>query len=358
MGSRIIMHLDMDCFFAAVEEKKNPQLKGKPVIVGADPKQGLGRGVVSTCNYEARRFGVRSGMPISKAWQLCQYATYCPVDFPAYMQASSHIMGIIRKHAPKMEQVGIDEAYMDASFCESFDKAKELAASIKADIFSQQRLTCSIGIGPNKLVAKIATDMRKPDGITAVKEREVEQKLWPLPANRLPGIGKKTESILSAIGLRTIGDIAKSDVNRLIDLFGKGGYEICMMARGADEREIEDYYEPKSISREITFDADLEDRGLILQAIDGLSKDIHGSVTEEGYFYRSVGIKIRFSTFETHTRIRTIKASADLDTIRSTALELMAPFLDGKKRIRLIGIRVGGLVERGGIRTLGEFVQG
>src|SRR3989304_4150516 len=182
---RIIFHLDMDHFFTAVEEREHPEIKGKPVIVGADPKGGKGRGVVSTCNYEARRFGVRSGMPISKAFKLCPDAVYLHVDYELYAKVSNEIMDILRKYGDKFEQWGIDEAFVDVSLrVKNFVEAEALARQIKKEISEKEQLTCSIGIGPNKLVAKIASDIQKPDGLTMVDEKDVKAFLEPLDIDR------------------------------------------------------------------------------------------------------------------------------------------------------------------------------
>src|SRR4030065_2530910 len=183
---RIIFHLDMDHFYTAIEEREHSEYKGKPVAVGADPKQGQGRGVVSTSNYEARKVGVKSGIPISRAWKLCPEAVYLPPNFPLYIKVSNEIMAIARKYADKFEQWGIDEAFLDVSSkTNDYAEAEALAREIKREILDKEKLTCSIGIGPNKLVAKIASDFRKPDGLTLVKENEVEQFLAPLPVRNL-----------------------------------------------------------------------------------------------------------------------------------------------------------------------------
>ncbi|MDH5267956.1 MAG: DNA polymerase IV, partial [Candidatus Bathyarchaeota archaeon] len=199
----------MDQFFAAVEERKHPEYKGKPVVVGADPKKGKGRGVVSTCNYEARKFGIHSAMPISRAWKRCPEAIYLPVNFKLYIKASSRIMAILRKYADKFEQWGLDEAFLDVSSkARNFGEARKLAEKIKQEIEGSEALACSIGVGPNKLVAKIASDFEKPNGLTVVEENEVENFLAPLPVRKLLWVGKKTEQRLNAIGIRTIGDLA------------------------------------------------------------------------------------------------------------------------------------------------------
>jgi DNA polymerase IV (DinB-like DNA polymerase) len=212
---RIIFHVDMDHFFTAVEEKQHPELKGRPVIVGADPKQGQGRGVVSTANYEARKYGIQSAMPISRAWKLCPEAVYLPVNYELYTQISNQIMETLRKHADKFEQWGIDEAFLDVTATtETYSHAETLASQIKIEILQQTGLTCSIGIGPNKLVAKVASDFKKPDGLTIVTEEQAEAFLAPLPVRKLLWVGKKTEARLESIGIKTIGQLAQAQIGR------------------------------------------------------------------------------------------------------------------------------------------------
>ncbi len=206
---RFIFHLDMDHFYTAVEERERPEIRGKPVIVGADPKGGKGRGVVSTSNYVARKVGVRSGMPISQAWRLCPEAVYLPPNFPLYIKVSDEIMAIARRYAGKFEQWGIDEAFLDVTGKVSdYVEAEALACQIKQEIKEKESLTCSIGVGPNKLVAKVASDFQKPDGLTVVRDEEVEVFLAPLPVRKLLWVGRKTEAKLKALGVNTIGDLA------------------------------------------------------------------------------------------------------------------------------------------------------
>jgi len=206
---RIIFHLDMDHFYTAVEEREQPALKGKPVIVGADPKEGKGRGVVHTCNYEARRLGVRSGMPISRAWRTCPEAVYLPPNFALYIRVSNEIMNIARKYGYKFERWGIDEAFLDVtSKVRDFAEAEVVAKKLKEEIYEKEKLTCSIGIGSNKLVAKVASDHEKPNGLTVVKEEETKAFLAPLPVRKLLWVGRKTEQRLSVMGIKTISDLA------------------------------------------------------------------------------------------------------------------------------------------------------
>jgi DNA polymerase IV (DinB-like DNA polymerase) len=339
---RIIFHVDMDHFFTAVEEREHPEYKGKPVIVGANPKQGKGRGVVSTCNYEARRFGVRSGMPISKAWKLCSEAIYLPVKYELYTKVSNEIMDMLRKHADKFEQWGIDEAFLDVtSKVKDYAEAEALARQIKREIYEKEKLTSSIGIGPNKLVAKIASDFQKPDGLTVVKEEESEKFLAPLPVRRLLWVGRKTEQKLKVIGITTIGDLARYDPTVLVETFGVMGTQIYLMAHGIDRSEVEERGEVKSISREVTFEEDTLNFDFILNALDGLSEEVCKDVLRQNLYFKTVTVKVRYENFETHTHSKTMPLITNRSQdLRKTSRELMQDYLRLDRKIRLIGLRV------------------
>jgi DNA polymerase IV (DinB-like DNA polymerase) len=339
---RIILHLDMDHFFTAVEEREHPEYKGKPVIVGALPKEGKGRGVVSTCNYEARKFGVRSGMPISRAWRLCPEAVFLPVNYELYAKVSAEIMGILRKYADKFEQWGIDEAFLDVtSRAKDYAEAEAITQEIKREIYGKERLTCSIGIGPNKLVAKIASDMQKPDGLTIVKEDEVEKFLAPLPVRRLLWVGRKTEQKLKTMGIHTIGDLAHYDPSVLAETFGVMGTQLYLMANGIDKSEVEERGEMKSISREATFEEDTLEFGVVLDTLDRLSEEVCKDVLKQNLYFKTVTVKIRYENFETHTHSRTLpRISNRLQDLKEMARELTEEYFRLDRKIRLVGVRV------------------
>ena len=236
---RIILHVDMDHFFSAVEERENPIYKGKPVVVGADPKEGAGRGVVKTCNYIARDFSIHSGMPISRAWKLCPNAVYVRANYSLYKEVSAEIMTILRQYSDRFQRWGFDEAFLDVSSkVRSFEEATELAYNIKHEILWKERITCSIGIAPNKLVAKIASDHMKPDGLTVVKEDNVKEFLAPLPVRRMLWIGEKTEEKMNDMGIKTIGDLASCNVSLLTEKFGTMGFRYHKYAHGIYESEV------------------------------------------------------------------------------------------------------------------------
>jgi DNA polymerase IV (archaeal DinB-like DNA polymerase) len=283
---RVIFHLDMDHFYTAVETRERPEIRDKPVVVGADPKGGAGRGVVSTSNYEARKARVRSGMPISRAWKLCPEAVYLPPNFPLYIKLSNDIMEIAKKYADKFEQWGIDEAFLDVSSrVKDYFEAEELAKKVKQEIYDKEHLTCSIGVGPNKLTAKIASDYQKPNGLTVIKQEEVEKFLHPLPVRKLLWVGGKTEEKLKAMGVNTIGDIAYYDPAVLAETFGVAGTQMYLMAQGIDRNEVEERTEVKSISHETTFEEDTADAQAVLKALDELSEEVNKEAQSRHFFF-------------------------------------------------------------------------
>jgi DNA polymerase IV (DinB-like DNA polymerase) len=343
---RIIFHVDMDHFFTAVEERERPEFKGKPVIVGADPKKGKGRGVVSTCNYEARKFGVKSGMPISRAWKLCPEAVYLPVNYELYKKVSDEIMRILREYAEKFEQWGIDEAFLDVtSRVSSYKEAEALAHQIKMEILENEGLTCSVGIGPNKLVAKIASDFQKPDGLTVVKEEDVEKFLAPLCVRKLLWVGRKTEQKLKSIGINTIRDLANYDPTVLTENFGVMGTQLYLIAHGVDRSEVEERGEVKSISRDVTFEEDTDDFDFVLETLDRLSEEVHKDVSKQNFCFKTVTVKVRYENFETHTHGKTLPFVTDrLQDLQKTAKELVQDYLRSYRKIRLVGVRVSNFV--------------
>jgi len=336
----------MDQFYAAVEEREHPEYRGRPVVVGADPKGGTGRGVVSTCNYEARKFGVKSGMPISRAWKLCPDAVYVRPNFKLYIDTSSKIMAILRRHADKFEGWGLDEAFIDVSSrVQDFREAKRLAENIKSEIYDEEGLRCSIGIAPNKLVAKIASDHEKPDGLTVVEEKDVEGFLALLPVRKLLWVGKKTERKLNKMGIETIGDLANFKLSTLTKKFGVVGEYYHLAARGIDESEVSEKGVVKSVGREVTYDVDTSDSAKVLETVTELGREIHDELVERGFFFKTVTVKIRYENFKTHTRGKTLPLFAsDLRTLQKIARDLIRPHLSGNRKIRLIGVRVSNFI--------------
>jgi len=356
---RIIGHLDMDAFFAAVEERDNDRFRGKPIVVGADPAGGRGRGVVSTANYKAREYGIHSAMAISEAWRRAEEGKrkggpaviFLGGNFKKYGAVSAEIMVIIRGYALLVEEASIDEAYFDLSSCGSYEKARELALKIKAEVKEKERLTATIGIGPNKLIAKIASDMQKPDGLTVVKDDEAEKFLEPLAIRKIPGIGPKTQEFFRAKGVKIVRDLKKFSKADLEKFMGKWGLELYEKIRGKDDSPIVEDYEVKSIGEQETFMADTRDLNFISERLSGLCESVIARFKASGFkTYKTIILSVRFADFETKSRAHTLeKPACDLATLRFEAMRLLVPFLDKRenprgKLIRLIGVRVEKLV--------------
>ncbi|MDA8242579.1 MAG: DNA polymerase IV, partial [Elusimicrobia bacterium] len=244
---RRIVHVDMDAFFAAIEQRDDPSLKGKPVIIGADPKGGRGRGVVSTCSYEARKFGVRSAMPISEAWRRCPKGVYLRPDFRKYSEASEKVLAVFNEFTPDVEPVSIDEAFLDITrSAHLFGGPLETCRRIKARVKAVTGLTCSVGLAPTKMAAKIASDLRKPDGLVEVREEGLRAFLAPLDISRLWGLGPKTAGVLRSRGINTVGELAAAEADELRGL-GAHGPELRLLALGEDPREVAPDYDTKSV---------------------------------------------------------------------------------------------------------------
>ena len=312
------------------------------MIVGADPKQGRGRGVVVSCSYEARRFGVHSGMPISRAYSLIPEAVYIRPDFVLYGRVSKRVMSLIKTYADKFEQVSIDEAFLDVSnrVSGSYDSARELSISIKTDLEAKEGLFCSIGIAPNKSSSKIASEFQKPDGLTVVRPEELGGFLSPLPVSSISGVGKKTEEFLNSIGVKTIGDLQKISGKQLVKYFGKTGVWLWGVANGLEQIEVKER-PMRSLSAEHTFERDVSDKAEVISKMDDLALRLHARVVTSKVEYRVVGIKIRFSHFQTYTRENTLVFfTNDLETIYREGRNLFREFEQNPRKVRLIGMFV------------------
>jgi DNA polymerase IV (DinB-like DNA polymerase) len=351
---RFIFHLDMDHFYTAVEERERPEIRGSPVIVGSDPKEGRGRGVVSTSNYIAREVGVRSGMPISRAWRLCPKAVYLRPNFSLYAKVSGEIMAITRKYAVKFEQWGVDEAFLDVTGkVMGWDEAESLALQIKHEIKEKECLTASIGVGPNKLVAKVASDFQKPDGLTVVRDEDVRGFLDPLPVRKLLWIGRKTEAKLKALGVNTVGDLARYDPTALNSMFGAMGLQMHLMAKGIDRSEVEERVSVKSVSHETTFAEDTADFVAVLRVLNELCEVVQKETVDQRLLFRTITVKIRYQSFETHTRSKTLpRLTNRVEDLKKAAKDLLVPFMRTERKMRLIGVRVSNFVSCGKQKTL------
>ena len=347
---RVILHVDMDSFFSSVEEREKPELKGLPVIVGGkitpewEKEDSKIRGVVSTCSYKARKYGVHSAMALSKAYKLCPDAKFLPVNMPLYKHVSGEIMNILRKYADKMEQVSIDEAFLDVSTkVEDWNDAREHAKRIKKAIQVEEGLTCSIGIAPNKTIAKIASDFVKPDGLTVVEEAKAF--LAPLDVKNIPGVGPKTDKILRMMGIDQIGQLASGDVQKLVAAIGQSGKRLHLVANGIDKSEVEEKWVRKSLSRERTFVNDTRDASVLTKCVDALAEEVYNAMTDAGFVFKTVSIKVKFEDFAIATRAKTLKTyHCDLSTLKRTANVLMTELNNAKsKKKRLIGVRISNL---------------
>lgn len=357
--ARVIFHVDLDAFYASVEQKENPSLLGAPLIIGADPKQGKGRGVVVACSYEARKHGLHSGQPISRAYKLCPDGVYIRPDLALYGQVSADVMDRIRKFADKFEQVSVDEAYLDVTgSCERYGGPIDLAKRIKAELKESEGLTCSIGIASNKSVAKIASDFQKPDGLTYVDAEHVKEFLAPLPVSKISGIGKKTELRLNQVGIKTIGDLAKYSPRALYKQFGKSAIWLWAIATAEEQVEVQENYMMKSIGAEHTFDIDTDDWSAIDQQLLELIDFVHKRLLEENMTYRTITLKIRFTGFQTYTRAKTLRLpTASKETVIEAIRALGNEFRSYPKKVRLVGVRVSGLEGKAGKKPASQTLD-
>lgn len=328
-----------------MEQRENPALRGKQLIIGADPKGGEGRGVVVTCSYEARKLGARSGQPISRAFRLCPDGVYIRPNLGLYAEVSYDVMEFLRKFADKFEQVSIDEAFLDVTqSCSRYGSPIELAVQIKTQLKKEHELTCSIGIAPNKSAAKIASDLHKPDGLTYVDPDRVKEFLAPLPVTKISGIGKKTEPKLRELGITTIGDLAGCSARDLYERFGKSAVWLWAIANAEERVEVQDSYVMKSIGAEYTFETDMDDWSAVDKQLLSLIDSVHKRLLEEGKAYRTVTLKIRFTGFETYTRAKTIRHPAkDRGIATRIITELSEEFRKRDRKVRLVGVRLSGL---------------
>jgi len=348
----------MDSFFASVEVRDNPSLAGQPVVVGADPKDGAGRGVVSTCSYEAREYGIRSAMPISQAYQRCPYAVFLPVRYRRYTEVSERVMAILHRYdRGGFQQVSVDEAYIECNEC-TYAEAEAMGAAIREEVRATEGITCSVGVGPNKTVAKIASDMNKPDGMTVVRPGEVAAFLAPLPVGTMPGVGKKSIPRLAGMGITTIGDLARADVQVLKGYFGKWGVIMHDRARGTDDRPVAPRGERKSIGREHTFAEDSTDRDTIFRTFDHLLDDTVRSLRQHHALCRTVTVKVRYTGFVTKSRARRLPhPTHDRTTLGITALALLGELLTGRP-VRLVGVALSSLEpDEGGQTRIDDFLR-
>jgi len=345
--ARCIFHIDLDAFFVSVEQVLNPKLKGKPVIVGGDPER---RGVVASASYEARYFGVHAGMPSSTARRLCPQAIFIRSHFSLYKVASAKFMNILGDFSPHIEPSGLDEAYLDATGCtEPHGSPRQLAIAIKGRINKELNITASVGIATCKVVAKIASDLCKPDGLLEIAPDKEQAFLNPLPIAKLPGVGKKTEQSLKEMGVSTIEELANTALDTMNRQFGATGAMLHSYARAIDDREVEAPGEAKSISQEITFSSDTLNRNFLESNLHNLCQEVCQDLRSQNKRTKCVAIKLRYADFKTINRQVTLQEASDVtQTVFTTAQQLLSKALEQREKpVRLIGIRISSLVNEG-----------
>lgn len=340
---RWILHVDMDCFFAAVEQRDNPELRGKPVIVG-----GLsGRGVVSTASYEARKYGVHSAMPMAVARRKCPDGIFMQGNYPQYGAVSAQIFEILSHFSPLIEPLSIDEGFLDLTGMERFTKGRlrDYGLKLKQTILAETGLVASVGIAPNKFLAKLGSDLEKPDGLVIIRPENIERILWPLPISRIWGVGRKTEERLAAFGYRHIGDIAKKDIDTLQKQVGERlANHLMELAHGRDDRPVEPLREVQSIGKENTFEEDLKSRPEAEKHLLSLAAQVGWRLRRGGKNAHTVQIKIRLSDFSTYTRQKTLTEAVcyDEDIYREAKNLFDAFAIPAGSGIRLLGVSCSG----------------
>lgn len=341
--SRKIIHIDMDAFFAAIEQKDNPALKGLPVIVGGDPQR---RGVVSAASYEARAYGIHSAMPISQAKKLCPHGIFLPVRMSRYQEVSQQIFKILAAYTPLIEPLSLDEAFLDVTGCEAlFGPPLQIAKDIKSRIYATTGLTSSAGIGPNKFLAKIASDLKKPDGLVEVRREEIKEFLSQLPISKLWGVGKVTTETLHQLGIYQVGQLVNFPPEILERKLGKFGRQLLALARGEDDRPVEPHGETKSISQEETFTSDLADREEMKRVLLAQAEEIGFELRQQGLKGYTVQLKVRYPDFRLVTRSSTLPVPTDQGwEIYQVACKLLERTEVSQRKARLLGVGIVNLI--------------
>ena len=351
---RRILHCDMDCFYAQVHMRDDPSLRGLPVVIGGSPS---GRGVVAAASYEARAFGVRSAMPAARAVKLCPQAIFLKPDFNRYRDESKHIFDIFRRMTPLVQPASLDEAYLDVTdYLGQWGTATAIAQEIRARVLKERRLTVSVGVGPNRLVAKIASDYHKPDGLTVVRPNQVQRFLDPLPVRRLHGVGPATETRLGSLGIKTIADLRQRPLSELETRFGRHGGDLWRHAHGMDDRPVRTHRVRKSLGHERTYAQDLVSIDEMDAQIDFLAQKVAEGLQSRQLQARTLTVKVRYADFTTLTRSRTFTAPVDsLKSLASAAHELLRQTEAGiTQRVRLLGVTASGF-EAGGAAQMWLF---
>ena len=336
-----IIHCDLDAFYAAVEQNDNPSLKGKPVIVGGSAAS---RGGVSTCSYEARKFGVRSAMPAAQARRLCPQGVFLPVRMERYLEVSHQVFAILSDYTPLMEPISVDEAFLDISGTQNlFGSPEAIGREIKRRVRSELGLTISVGISYNKFLAKLASDLNKPDGLCIIPYDRALEIIRPLPVARLWGVGEKARQALERLGIKTVGDVQDLPTGWLAERMGASGQHYWELARGIDTRQVETHEERKSLGREVTFPEDIDDMQILQKNLAAFSAELCRKLRRDKLYCSTVTLKLRYSSFKTINRSRTIAPSHADVVIGQVADELLQKSYRGDSPLRLIGLSLGKL---------------
>lgn len=340
--TRRILHCDMDCFYAAVHMRDDPSLRGKPVVVGGSPN---GRGVVAAASYEARHYGIHSAMPAAQAVRRCRHAIFLKPEFARYRTESQEVFEIFRRFTPIVQPASLDEAYLDVSdHLEPWGSATAIAREIRRQVQEARRLTVSVGVGPNRLIAKIASDFDKPDGLTVVKPHRVQAFLDPLPVRRIHGVGPATEKSLHELGVATIADLRALEPEVLTRRFGRHGRGLYNYSRGLDERPVHTHRERKSLGHERTYSQDLATLPEMDAQLEDLAERVAKGLTHREITARTVTVKVRYPDFTTLTRSRTLdQPTASAPLLYRVARELLRQTEAGEKSVRLLGVTGSGL---------------
>jgi len=339
-----VLHCDMDCFYAAVHMRDDPALRGRPVVIGGRPEV---RGVVAAASYEARKFGIHSAMPSSRALRLCPEVVFIPPDFRRYSRESEKIFAIYREFTPLVQAVSIDEAYLDVSdHLGAAGSATALAREIRRRVREERGLTVSVGVGPNRLVAKIASDFHKPDGLTVVPPHKVQAFLDPLPVRRLHGVGPATERALAELGVQAVADLRERPLDLLVERFGKHGRLLFEFARGIDDRPVETHQERKSLGTESTYAADLADVAKMDGELEWMAAEVAEALARRGFAACTVTVKVRYADFTTVTRSRTFNLPVhDAAAIAACARDLLRRTDAPYRPVRLLGVTASNLIQ-------------
>jgi DNA polymerase IV len=355
MAGKTVMHVDLDSFFVSVEQLLNPELRGKPVIVGGSPRR---RGVVSTASYEARAFGIRSGMPSVTAARLCPGAIFLEADFAKYTESSRKFMAILNDFSPTIEPRGMDEAYLDVTGFEAVHGSiRQMAGTIKHRVRDELGLCASIGIGSCKVVAKVASESSKPDGLIEVAPGEERGFLAPLPVEKLPGVGKQSGKVLRGLGIQTIGELARTPAHTLRSHLGSAGVMLQRLANGIDDSQVLPPGEARSISREMTFAEDTRNKSFLEATLWTQCERVGADLRKQGKQARCVTLKVRYADFSTITRSHTLRESIDTDQgVFEAGIGLLGRALHTEKRaVRLLGIGVSSLTQAA--RRAGSLIR-